>query len=76
MADCKTGAEHLKSLQGGRTVYLDGELVAEFAAGYKQRPIGPMIGKPRGLVANPVPIQQSGDRLAVLGRGHGRRGNM
>ena len=27
MADCKTGAEHLKSLQDGRTVYLDGELV-------------------------------------------------
>ena len=29
MADCKTGAEHLKSLQDGRTVYLDGELVAD-----------------------------------------------
>ena len=29
MADCKTGAEHLKSLQDGRTVYLDGELVGD-----------------------------------------------
>ena len=29
MADCKTGAEHLKSLHDGRTVYLDGELVGD-----------------------------------------------
>ena len=29
MSDCKTGAEHLKSLQDGRTVYLDGELVKD-----------------------------------------------
>ncbi|PWB61418.1 MAG: 4-hydroxyphenylacetate 3-monooxygenase [Bradyrhizobiaceae bacterium] len=27
MADCKTGAEHIKSLKDGRTVYIDGELV-------------------------------------------------
>ena len=26
---CKTGAEHIKSLQDGRTVYLDGELVGD-----------------------------------------------
>jgi 4-hydroxyphenylacetate 3-monooxygenase len=26
---CKTGAEHIKSLQDGRTVYLDGKLVAD-----------------------------------------------
>ena len=32
MADCKTGAEHLKSLQDGRTVYLDGELVGDVTA--------------------------------------------
>ena len=24
---CKTGAEHIKSLQDGRTVYIDGKLV-------------------------------------------------
>ena len=29
MSDCKTGAEHLRSLQDGRTVYLDGELVKD-----------------------------------------------
>ncbi len=29
MTDCRTGAEHLKSLQDGRTVYIDGELVAD-----------------------------------------------
>jgi 4-hydroxyphenylacetate 3-monooxygenase len=29
MSDCKTGAEHLKSLRDGRTVYLDGELVTD-----------------------------------------------
>lgn len=29
MSDCKTGAEHIKSLQDGRTVYLDGELVTD-----------------------------------------------
>src|ERR1700748_3735079 len=29
MADCKTGAEHLKSLHDGRTVCLGGELVAD-----------------------------------------------
>jgi 4-hydroxyphenylacetate 3-monooxygenase len=29
MTSCRTGAEHLKSLQDGRTVYIDGELVAD-----------------------------------------------
>ncbi len=29
MSDCKTGAEHIKSLQDGRTVYLDGQLVGD-----------------------------------------------
>ncbi|MEX2035406.1 MAG: 4-hydroxyphenylacetate 3-hydroxylase N-terminal domain-containing protein [Xanthobacteraceae bacterium] len=29
MTTCKTGAEHIKSLQDGRTVYIDGELVAD-----------------------------------------------
>jgi 4-hydroxyphenylacetate 3-monooxygenase len=29
MSKCKTGAEHLKSLQDGRTVYIDGELVPD-----------------------------------------------
>ena len=29
MSDCKTGAEHLRSLQDGRSVYLDGELVKD-----------------------------------------------
>ena len=29
MSDCKTGAEHIKSLKDGRTVYLDGELVSD-----------------------------------------------
>jgi 4-hydroxyphenylacetate 3-monooxygenase len=29
MSDCKNGAEHLKSLKDGRTVYLDGELVGD-----------------------------------------------
>jgi 4-hydroxyphenylacetate 3-monooxygenase len=29
MSDCKTGAEHIASLKDGRTVYLDGELVAD-----------------------------------------------
>jgi 4-hydroxyphenylacetate 3-monooxygenase len=29
MSDCKTGAEHIRSLQDGRTVYLDGELVGD-----------------------------------------------
>src|SRR5205814_10088314 len=29
MADAKTGAEHLRSLQDGREVYIDGELVAD-----------------------------------------------
>jgi aromatic ring hydroxylase len=29
MSDCKTGAEHIKSLQDGRTVYLDGELLGD-----------------------------------------------
>ena len=26
---CKTGAEHIRSLQDGRAVYIDGELVAD-----------------------------------------------
>src|ERR1700722_4054650 len=29
MSDCKTGAEHLKSLKDGRTVYLDGKLIGD-----------------------------------------------
>ena len=29
MTTCKTGAEHLKSLKDGRTVYIDGRLVAD-----------------------------------------------
>jgi 4-hydroxyphenylacetate 3-monooxygenase len=29
MTICKTGAEHLRSLQDGRTVYIDGELVSD-----------------------------------------------
>src|SRR5215468_10714252 len=29
MADCKTGAEHIKSLKDGRTVYIDGKLVPD-----------------------------------------------
>ncbi|MCL6646096.1 MAG: hypothetical protein K6U88_14225 [Dehalococcoidia bacterium] len=29
MSTCKTGVEHLKSLKDGRTVYIDGELVAD-----------------------------------------------
>ncbi|MGH7225551.1 MAG: 4-hydroxyphenylacetate 3-hydroxylase N-terminal domain-containing protein, partial [Gemmataceae bacterium] len=29
MSDCKTGAEHVKSLRDGRTVYLDGKLVGD-----------------------------------------------
>jgi 4-hydroxyphenylacetate 3-monooxygenase len=29
MTTCKTGAEHLKSLKDGRTVYIDGELVPD-----------------------------------------------
>ena len=29
MSDCKTGAEHIKSLKDGRTVYLDGQLVGD-----------------------------------------------
>ena len=29
MSDCKTGAEHIKSLKDGRTVYLDGKLVGD-----------------------------------------------
>ena len=29
MTTCKTGAEHIKSLQDGRTVYIDGELVPD-----------------------------------------------
>src|SRR3984885_3299017 len=29
MGECKTGAEHIKSLQDGRTVYLNGELVSD-----------------------------------------------
>src|ERR1700677_4523980 len=28
---CKTGAEHIKSLQDGRTVYIDGKLVDDVA---------------------------------------------
>ena len=27
--ECKTGADHTKSLQDGRTVYIDGERVAD-----------------------------------------------
>ena len=30
--DCKTGAEHIKSLKDGRTVYLDGKLVGDVTA--------------------------------------------
>ena len=29
MSVCKTGAEHMKSLKDGRTVYIDGELVPD-----------------------------------------------
>jgi 4-hydroxyphenylacetate 3-monooxygenase len=29
MTSCKTGAEHLKALRDGRTIYLDGELVGD-----------------------------------------------
>jgi 4-hydroxyphenylacetate 3-monooxygenase len=29
MTSCKTGAEHIKSLRDGRTVYIDGKLVAD-----------------------------------------------
>jgi 4-hydroxyphenylacetate 3-monooxygenase len=29
MSNCKTGAEHIKSLKDGRTVYIDGELVSD-----------------------------------------------
>ena len=29
MTACKTGAEHIKSLQDGRTVYIDGKVVAD-----------------------------------------------
>jgi 4-hydroxyphenylacetate 3-monooxygenase len=29
MSDCKTGAEHIKSLKDGRAVYLDGKLVGD-----------------------------------------------
>ena len=29
MTDCKTGAEHIKSLKDGRTVYIDGKLVPD-----------------------------------------------
>jgi 4-hydroxyphenylacetate 3-monooxygenase len=29
MSDCKTGAEHIKSLKDGRTIYLDGKLVGD-----------------------------------------------
>jgi len=29
MTECKTGAEHIKSLRDGRTVYIDGELVTD-----------------------------------------------
>jgi 4-hydroxyphenylacetate 3-monooxygenase len=29
MTTCKTGAEHIKSLKDGRTVYIDGQLVAD-----------------------------------------------
>src|SRR6266581_38560 len=29
MMTCKTGAEHIKSLKDGRTVYIDGKLVAD-----------------------------------------------
>ena len=29
MSGCKTGAEHIKSLQDGRTVYIDGKLVRD-----------------------------------------------
>ena len=29
MEICKTGAEHIKSLQDGRAVYIDGELVGD-----------------------------------------------
>jgi len=32
MSDCKTGAEHIRSLQDGRTVYLEGELVGDVTA--------------------------------------------
>ena len=28
MTTCKTGAEHIKSFKDGRTVYIDGKLVA------------------------------------------------
>ena len=39
MSDCKTGAEHIKSLKDGRTVYLDGKLVGDVtdASGVPQR---------------------------------------
>ncbi len=29
MSACKTGAEHIKSLKDGRTVYIDGKAVAD-----------------------------------------------
>ena len=29
MTACKTGAEHIKSLKDGRTVYIDGKLVPD-----------------------------------------------
>ena len=29
MGDCKTGAEHIKSLKDGRTVYLDGQMIGD-----------------------------------------------
>lgn len=29
MSDCKTGADHIKSLKDGRTVYIDGKLVGD-----------------------------------------------
>jgi len=32
MTDMRTGAEHIKSLKDGRTVYIDGELVADVTA--------------------------------------------
>jgi hypothetical protein len=43
---CKTGAEHIRSLQDGRAVYIDGELVPDVNHAFGISQLGGFRRKP------------------------------
>ncbi len=71
MTVAKTGSEHIKSLQDGRTVYIDGKLVPDVTTHPAFRNTVQSVGAMYDFQAKPENIEL----MTFMPEGSNRRGN-